>query len=219
MNPKLSILIATLGRREDKFLRLAAELNRQMQRIAQYVEVVVFWNNGELPIGTLRQRLLTAAEGDYVCFIDDDDRIAGNYCRRLISALGEDYVGFKVKLFEDGVELPPAIHSLAYPNWHQDEKGFYRDVTHLNPVRRALALQGDFFAASAGEDESWARMVKPYVRTQNFIDEFLYFYHHSKTDTAFGGEHFAPKRYVRPKLAYPNFRYHPGSRLATERNI
>jgi glycosyltransferase involved in cell wall biosynthesis len=190
-----------------------------MRRLPPDIEVIVFWNNGELPIGTIRQRLLTAARGEYICFIDDDDRIAGNYCSKILAALGEDYVGFKVKLFEDGVELPPAIHNLAYPNWHQDEKGFYRDVTHLNPIRRSLAHQGDFFAPGGGEDESWARRVKPYVHTQNFIDEFLYFYHHSKTDTAFGGHHFAPKRYKRPKLSYPNFRYHPASRLAAEVNL
>lgn len=201
---RLSILIASLNRRHTQLRTLLSEL---MPQTTDEVEVVVLLNNGEFSIGKYRQTLLEDARGDYVCFVDDDDGLPDDYCQTILDNLGKDYVGFKVKLSNNDIEQPPAIHSLRYPGWFQDAQGYYRGVTHLNPIKRELALKGNFmFSPGAGEDEGWARQVRPFVKTENYIDRFMYFYRHVNTDTHFGSGkqtgNDKPK-----KLRYKHLRY------------
>lgn len=202
LKPKLSILIATLGRREQKFKSLLIQLMPQVEAQSGKIEVVACWNNGELPIGAIRSVLLKQAIGEYVCFIDDDDKVADDYCARLLEALRSkpDYVGFKVKLFNDGVEKPPVYHSISYGNWHEDERGYYRGVTHLNPIKRSIALLGHFDTGGAGEDARWAHSVTRFVKTEEYIDEFMYFYYHDRSDTSFGGDRKPHGNFERPSV-------------------
>jgi len=183
---------------------------RTASRYKGRIEVVAYYNDGELSIGTYRQRLLEDARGDYVCFLDDDDEVPPYYCKEILDNLGEDYVGFRVQAFSDGVELRPAIHNLAYPNWHEDDNGFYRDITHLNPIRREIALKAGFRDEGAGEDTSYSARAKPFTMTQKYIDKVMYFYRHSSTKTSFGGrEEDKPLPVkVRPAFNYKNFRYY-----------
>lgn len=196
-NPKLSILIATVGRRTQSFLQLLSILTKQIENDDLDIEIVALWNNGERPIGDIRQRLLENARGEYICFIDDDDSVPGYYCTEILKALGEDYVGFEVIMFNDGVKMPRIFHSLRYGNWTQDENGYYRGVTHLNPIRRSIALKGSY-SGGAGEDERWSNSVRPYVNTENYIDKPMYYYFHVSKGTHFNGEKvpggFNPKR-------------------------
>lgn len=209
---KLSILIATVGWRKNSFLSLLEQIMPQVRAYKGKIEVIAYWNNGELPVGQIRQALIEQARGEYVCFIDDDDTVPDYYCAEIMQALGKDYVGFHVKFFDDGVEMPPVIHSLKYSKWHQDDQGYYRGVTHLNPIRRELALKGSFGTSrEAGEDAGWARTVTPFVKTENFIDKPMYFYYHSRSDTNFGGDSKIKSHYVRPIVRRKYFSYHKDS--------
>lgn len=212
---KLSILIATIGRRKDKFASLLCMLNKQVQAQNGQVEIVAYWNNGELPVSTIRRKLIEQAKGDYICFIDDDDSVPEDYCETILTALKSepDYVGFKVKFFNEGVEAKPVYHSIRYPSWYEDERGYYRGVTHLNPIKRSIALQGDFgTSAQAGEDELWARSVAQLVTNEEYIDRPMYYYYHDKDDTTFGGGKRMDGRYNRPRVEQPYFSYHKNSR-------
>lgn len=211
---KLSILIATQGRRCTQFKTLLKELMKQIKENGNQAEVIAYWNNGEHSIGHIRQALLEEAMGEYVCFIDDDDMIPEYYIKEILGALGKDYVGFRVQHFSDGVESKPVIHSLRYRVWDEDEEGFYRGVTHLNPLRREIALKGSFDVPNlgAGEDAAWARAVAYLPSDENFIDKVMYHYTHVTTDTSFGNTFTLPAGgYKRAKLHYKGFRYHPDS--------
>lgn len=213
--PRLSILIATQGRRNAEFVELVKSLLFHIND--DRVEVVAYWNNGETDIGSIRQALLEEAKGEYVCFVDDDDAVPDYYIPEILTALGKDYVGFEVELFErtkDKEEkMPRVFHSIRYGIWHQDEHGYYRGVTHLNPIRREIALKGKFGGQGLGEDEDWARTVTPFVRTETYIDKIMYYYHHDFEDTSFGTKSFRYQPYTRPVIDHPNFRYHPLSKL------
>jgi len=212
---KLSILIATIGRRKPKFLLLLEELFAQ---IVEGVEVVAYWNNGELSIGELRQKLVEDSKGEYVCFIDDDDMVPPYYVKEILKNLGQDYVGFIVRLFNNRVEQKNAIHSLKYKTWHEDRHAYYRDVTHLNPIMRSLAIQATYKKLDAGgEDADWASQVRPYVHSENFINRRMYFYYHDRDDSNFGGQTFVQETYDRPSIKNPCFRWHPDSKLTNRR--
>ena len=216
---KLSILIPTVGRRNDKFVRLVESLTTQIKRPNQ-VEIIAYWNNGELSIGEYRQALLREALGEYVCFIDDDDTVPDYYVKEILKALGKDYVGFEVRLFNDGVEAKKVVHSLSHGIWHEDEHGYYRGVTHLNPIKRTIALQGTFSQNGAGEDAAWAKAVSSYTHTENYIDKVMYLYWHDNSDTHFGGDcRKHSKIYRRPAIKNKNFRYHPDSKRNNKEEV
>lgn len=208
---RLSILIATIGRRNDDFVKLMQHLMPLTERWP--IEVIAYWNNGELPIGKIRQALLEEATGEYVCFVDDDDWVPDWYCDEIFYALGKDYVGFELELFNNDVKMPRVFHSIRYGVWHEDDKGYYRGITHLNPIKREIALLGKFGTQGLGEDEAWARVISPHVRTENYIDKIMYYYRHNSDNTTFGGK-VVPKRvYTRPDYQHPQFRYHPKSKV------
>lgn len=209
---KLSILIATLGARHKKLKELLAVLMPQVDAYNGEIEVVAYWNNGELPIGEIRQALLEDAKGEYICFVDDDDMVPEYYCKEIMDNLSEDYVGFKVVLTSEGNKKPPVYHSLRYATWDQDEMGYYRNVTHLNPVRRSLAMQVAF-SGGMGEDGAWAALMKPLVKTERFIDRDMYFYNHYLGETSFGGRRFDLWPQIREPVDSKNFRYHKNSKL------
>jgi glycosyltransferase involved in cell wall biosynthesis len=206
MNPDLSILIATMGCRNEQFLKLMKLLLSQVNDFHN-IEVIAYWNNGEKSIGEIRQALLNQSKGEYVCFIDDDDAIPPYYCVEILSNLGKDYVGFEVELYNDGVLQPRVMHSILYKNWSQDAQGFYRGVTHLNPIKRSIAIQGKFFG-EAGEDERWSRSVTPFVLTENYINKIMYSYRHSSDKSNFGGQE-QKGEYTRPVINNKYFKWHP----------
>ena len=157
-------------------------------------------------------RLLKEAQGEYVCFIDDDDDVPDWYCQEIMDALGEDYVGFQVELFEGIRQMKPVFHSLKYNHWHDDEQAYYRGVTHLNPLRRSIALQGDFGLQGIGEDATWARAVTPLATTEKYIPRVMYYYKHDADETTFSGAERKPQEYERPHFEHEQFRWHPKSK-------
>lgn len=208
--PKLSVLIATIGRRNDQFENLMRHLTLWAEGLP--VEFVAYWNTGERLIGEIRQALLEEARGEYVCFVDDDDWLPEDYFTLILPALTADYVGFNVELLETGRHIALAYHSLRYPNWSQDDKGFYRNVTHLNPIKRDIARQVSYAAQGIGEDAAWARQVAPLLKTEVYLDKVLYYYQHDNVSTTFGGTVLPAQTYHRPPVEHKQFRYHPLSK-------
>jgi len=210
-----TILIATLGRRQHKLESLLECLMPQVDAACGQVSVLALRNHGERPLGRVRQDLLEAAATEYVCFIDDDDRVPEYYVKRVLQELqeGPDYVGWKVKCIFNGAEWPlPAYHSLRYGRWYEDGTGYCRDISHINPVRRELTA-GTSFCAGWPEDRTWVDQMRGRLTTERYIDDFMYFYHHSSSDTVQDGmrrrERHSGSRAIR--WPSPNFTWHLAS--------
>lgn len=132
-----------------------------------------------LSLGENRYSMLEEAVGDYVSFVDDDDLVSPNYVSSILPLLGDvDYVGFQLQLFIDGRAEKPTYHSLEYEEWYEDSEGFYRDISHLNPIKREIALQVPM-SGNLGEDSRWASGLrnKQLVKTEKYIDDIMYFYY------------------------------------------
>lgn len=207
-----TILIATLGRRAHKLEGLLDDLMPQVNAACGQVSVVALRNHGERPLGRVRQDLLESASTDYVCFIDDDDRVPGYYVQRVLEKLASqpDYVGWRMQCILNGVKMPPTFHSLRYGKWYEDGAGYYRDISHLNPVRRA-ATMGTSFCEGWPEDRTWVDQMRGRLLTEEYIDDCMYYYHASSHDTvqdqkpeSYSGTH----RLIIPS---PNFAWHPAS--------
>lgn len=214
VTPKLSILIATVGERDKRFRRLVNQLKPQVQRLHGQVEVLVYWNNFESSIARIRQKLVDEARGKYICFIDDDDAIPSYYCDRILNALkiNPDYVGWKMQCWFNGEKMKPTFHSIEYKSWSDNSAGYYRNISHLNPVKRSIALMAEFDHETGPEDYSWAQRVAPFVNTEYYIEECMYNYFASTADSVWNKKYIPRKEYVRPPLGN-YFRYHPDSKV------
>jgi glycosyltransferase involved in cell wall biosynthesis len=173
---KLSILICTIYGREASFDKLIKELDRQYTKD---IEVMSIKDDKQVSVGVKRQRLLEAATGDYVCFIDDDDMIAPTYVKDILKAIESepDCVGFEIDCDIDGVKTR-AISSLKYRSWTEKKDGYRynRSIYHKTPVKRAIALKVGFQDKRYAEDYEYSMALQPYLNTEEFIKKPLYFY-------------------------------------------
>lgn len=183
---KLSILICTLESRREQFQKLNAFLEKQIEATnsKNEIEILVFEDNKDYPVGYKRNRLIEEAQGDYICFIDDDDWIANNYINNIITLLRKyddiDCLGFKGLLVSKTLGNKEFIHSTQYKSYFEDEKYYYRPVNHLNVLKRELVLPYKFPDTNYGEDADWTmRMCKNDVfKKEIFIDNVLYYYYY-----------------------------------------
>lgn len=191
-NPKLSILILSAPERLDKLSILLQELFSQI--IGREIEVIYLGDNLKMTVGEKRNKAVSAARGEYVCFIDDDDMIAKNYVEKIYEAILKkpDVVTFLVRKTYNG--KPEQIQKFEHigrrildPTLKQK---FGMKVLTMPPnhlcvwragVLEMLSLKRNLFPSkNKGEDHSFAeyafQMSDHKGFTQVDIDEVLYYY-------------------------------------------
>ena len=208
-----TILVATLGERSSRFERLMWTLLPQLGALEGHpIRVLAYWNNGERPLSEYRQALVDAADSDYVWFADDDDELPEFYAARIAERLdGVDQVGWRMQCVMNGVPLKPTFHSVRYHGWWEDDAGYYRDVSHLNPIRTDIARQADFRRGDPPEDVAWTTQIRGFVVTEHFIDDCMYVYHSSSHDSRWHPGSVPTGVWTRPDIRSPLFSYHPDS--------
>ncbi len=176
MTPSWDILIPSICHRTEQLDALLDELGRQR---LPGMGAIVYRDNRDEVYGPKCQRLYEASEADYVSMLDDDDWVSHDYVEAVMAALqeGPDYVGYKILYTEHGVPQRPVVHSLKAGGWHDSEGILWRDICHKNPMRRDLALRGQWMF-DGGADIHWADQIRSLgiVRSEVFIDRELYHY-------------------------------------------
>lgn len=205
---KWSILIATVSSRRETLS--SGILSRLLPQVEQYdsdIEVLVCEDDFVRSLGEVRQALIEASKANYVNFVDDDDDVPDYYCDRAYSLMdGVDYIGWRMQHYTNGVPSKPTYHDLAYDGWWDDEHGYYRDVSHLNPIRRELALKVSF-AGTYGEDARWAQEMNGIPVTSHYIPEVMYHYYWKPSESYGVPEHKILKSTSVPRPEHPNLRY------------
>jgi hypothetical protein len=175
---KWSILILTMPERKELLGRLLDCLAPQAEKYP-LVEVMVKTSDPKKTVGEMRTEMIQKALGEYVSFVDDDDLVSSHYVESIYPLLdGVDYIGFPVNTYRDGTFYGTAYHSLKYRNWNSDQGFPARDISHLNPIRRELALQAPL-VGHLDEDHRWAIAMRELkiVKTEHYIPEAMYFYY------------------------------------------
>jgi glycosyltransferase involved in cell wall biosynthesis len=209
--PTWTILVASLAQRHAFLSQLLRGLTPQLTD--DFTTVLVLVNRGERPLGAVRQDLVEHATSDYVSFVDDDDDLPPYHVQAVREALRErpDYVGWRMQTWVDGEMLKPTYHSLRYASWYDDDHGYYRDVSHLNPVRRDLALLGDFRRGDPPEDVSWASQLRGHLRREVYVDRVMYHYRHRTGDSTWAGTGISAAHFPPLDVTHPRLSYHPAS--------
>lgn len=222
MEPTWTILIPTLGQRRDTFERLLNHLLPQLEPYGGRFRVEALWNNGEWPLGVIRQKLLDSVTTDYVSFIDDDDMVADFYAEEVSRALQSrpDSVGWIAQCYSDGRRFKKAYHSLEYRTWRGDGKGkgtnaLYRDFSHTNVIRNDLAQQGRFDVTRPGEAEdlTWVAQLRGKLIREVYVNRIMYHYYHSRANSTWSQRYGNIDRgpHQRLTIGHPLFGWHPES--------
>lgn len=183
---KLSILTLSLAKRVELRQRLLDILNPQL--IPGVVEHLLDIDNGELAIGAKRNRLLARAQGEYIAFVDDDDRVSDDYVKKILDAIDKsnpDVIGMHLIMTTDKVVVEKTYHSLKFRSWYDEPdperpwlRRYFRNPNHLNPVKKELALKAGFPNDNKGlvEDRYYSQRLLQYLNTEEYIEEPIYYY-------------------------------------------
>lgn len=197
IKPVLSVLIATMPKRSWDLNMLLVSLTSQLKDITLpelvpseepslwgpgtvYNPPVEFVIDGsmEYNIGKKRNALLSKAKGDYITFIDDDDKVSPDYLRKICTAtLAKcDSIGISGTITTDGGHHRQWHISRDFGSWFERNGIYYRTPNHISPVRRELALQAGFPEISFGEDAEYSKRLLPLLKSEIVLQGNLYHY-------------------------------------------
>jgi glycosyltransferase involved in cell wall biosynthesis len=130
--------------------------------------------------GAKRNELIEAAQGKYICFVDDDDTVSPDYISSILTALQSrpDCVGVEGLLtWGDGTQQI-FKHSIQFAGWYTGpDDVYYRTPNHLNPVKREIARSVGFAPnLTIGEDVDYSKRLRPWLSTEEYIDHPIYNY-------------------------------------------
>ena len=182
---QLSVLIPTLQCRRNLFSRLVEGLEFQVRHAGRTseVEILSYPDGGEHSIGYKRNVLLGRAKGEFVAFIDDDDEVSERYIELICDALDRrpevDCLGIRGIITFRGTHPHEFVLSLRYNDIFTRNHTYYRPPSHLNPIRRLIAVRYRFPDVSYSEDFYWAlRMCEDRaLQREEFLDSPLYHYY------------------------------------------
>lgn len=179
----LSILVPSVSTRRKTFAPKIAEALFGQHELLQpadraRVEILMLTDAKGILIGDKRNNMVRMARGEYVVFIDDDDRIAPDYIKALLDATttGADAITFDCMVSLNGGAPKVCHYSLKYAKDENAHDHYQRLPNHITAVRRVLMLACPFPSKQFGEDADYAQRLRPSLKTQHRIDRVLYHY-------------------------------------------
>ena len=194
-----TIMIPTIPGREQKLQNLIQSIHELRQHIcpALHIVIAVGFDNCEVSIGTKRQNMLQAAEGRYVSFIDDDDKVTAHYFEDAAACIAGNFDCMRLR---GQIAQWTFTHSLAnkLTDPMANETTFLRPPNHLNVMKADIAKTIKFRDATSGEDLDWtiklARMG--FLRTEYQSEESRIHYIYDIGDRQIGQSTLTHQRTV-----------------------
>ncbi len=180
---KLSILVCSTQNRYNTFLtKILKELFAQS---TDEVEILTLIDDKKRMLGTKRNNLVDIAQGEYVTFVDDDDRISKDYVSELLKAIESksDIINFVVSVSLNGGVSKNCYYDKDYKSDHNKENTYHRLPNHIMCVRRELAQKVRYKDILKGEDSDYSKRLQHHLKTQTNIDKVLYFYDYNSDTT------------------------------------
>lgn len=178
----LTILVPTVPSRLVYFYpKIMAQLLSQTEKYNN-IEVISFFDNKKRTIGKKRNEMLNLAQGKYVTFVDDDDRLTDDYIDEIMNALNNnnnvDCVVYNViccvndgnikKLCKYGIEF-----QYGDINGGLEWRG---KPAHTMVWKSSIAKKHVYSNMQHGEDIEWVLRAYLDIKTQYRIDKVLYYY-------------------------------------------
>ncbi|QTF81908.1 glycosyltransferase [Gordonia phage Guey18] len=185
----LSILVCSTHTRWNNFAQkiqeqLWGQYNSLLPEDQERVEILILTDNKKMMLGEKRNVMVDMAQGKYVVFVDDDDRIAEDYISELLCATESDcdVITFMAMVSLNGGAYKPCHYSKDVEMDYNERDAYYRIPNHICCVKRELAQQVSFPNKLYGEDSAYSKLLLPLLNTEHRLDRYLYFYdYNSKT--------------------------------------
>lgn len=186
----LSVLVPSVSaRRADFAPKIADALFGQHEALPTAdqarVEILMLTDARGMVLGEKRNAMVRMAQGDYVVFVDDDDRVADDYLATLLAATehGADAITFDADVSIDGGKPKRCRYSIAYERDGETAAEYQRLPNHITAVRREHALATPFPSRLKGEDADYAARLRPLLKTEHRLDRVLYYYDFNSATT------------------------------------
>ena len=181
-NIKLSILICSVDteERQIKLNKLISELHRQISKnfAEEIVEIIIDTDNMIKSVGQKRNDLIEKAQGEFICFIDDDDFIDENYLSMILYHLNTsiDILLIAIEHIENGINKPKIIPSLYIDNLNTGEAVFKTNHFHLCPHKKSIAQNVLFECVNFAEDMMYSQKMVKHINNSYLISQPIYIY-------------------------------------------
>ena len=190
---KFSILVMSVPSRIRSFTPcLLEELERQVNSYSnpEEVEILCLYDNKRRSVGEKRNSMLGIANGGYLAFVDDDDRVSPSYVSSIMEKINEgrspDCIVFDcICTIDNGPERYCKYGIEFQPNNLITDTEWEGKPAHTMVWSTRLATKHSFPDLKAGEDFGWVNEAWPDIKSQSRIEEVLYYYdfNHSTTET------------------------------------
>jgi len=186
----LTIAIPTIKNRKYLFEELYNELKKQSEPYGEQIEIISLVDDEELFIGEKRNKLNQLAKGKYVVQWDDDDWISADGISKIMKGIESecDVISFnnycnieqwgKLQYFHKFVSIknnPPVID-------YEDSK-IFSTPDQKSVIKSDIAKKIKFYNMNHSEDWFFMRDIIPYLKTEYYIDEFIYLYLNKSGET------------------------------------
>jgi glycosyltransferase involved in cell wall biosynthesis len=162
---KLSICIISLHSRKAK---LAELLDCLTISDMSDVEVLVYRDDGLLPIGAKRNKLVNIASGRFIVHIDDDDLVDPRYLPTILAAIDRDpfidAILVRGRRTENGLSPVEFDYRVGGIEGEWIGNVLWHSPCHLCPIRADIAKMIPFPEVPRAEDLIWLERLKPHVR-------------------------------------------------------
>ena len=180
----LSILIPSVSSRRDTFApKMIDQIFGMHDALSptdrDRVEILMLTDTKSMTIGDKRNRMLELAQGEYVAFVDDDDRLDPDYLVDILAGIDDhhpDVVTFQAMVSLAGAPARPCIYSIRYQRDANRATRYERLPNHLCAVRADLAREVGYPSLQKGEDAHYAERLRPLLATEHYIPKVLYYY-------------------------------------------
>lgn len=187
----LSILVPSVHTRRATFGPIIQDqLFGQWEALTEHdqrrVEILMLTDTKSMMLGDKRNVMMEIAQGEYLQFVDDDDRVEPDMIKTILQAIDDhhpDVVTFLSSVVINGGE-PQICHFST--RWRKDsntETGYRRIPNHLCATRRDLARKVSYPSVIRGEDGGYSKLLLPHLKTEHHIDRVLYHYDFSSETT------------------------------------
>ena len=180
-NIKLTILVPTVPSRINYFYpRIMNELLTQIKPYNHNIELIAFFDNKKRTIGKKRDEMLSLVQGEYVVFIDDDDRITSDYIHEIMIALQNNpdthCVVFDTICRVNGGHDVYCKYGIEFEYGNINDHEWRGKPAHTMVYKSSIAKKHHFDNVNNGEDVSWVKRACLDIVHQTRIDKVLYYY-------------------------------------------
>lgn len=180
----LSILVASVHTRYQTFApKIMEQLWTQLASLPQTdqdrVEILFLMDNKQSMLGKKRNDMAQLAQGRYIQYIDDDDRIAPDMFRCLLDAIDvsdADCITFQAAVSIDGGPAKICYYSKDYGYDYNTNDAYYRIPNHRSCIKREHFLAVKFHDVIYAEDREFSPRFLPLNKNEYAINKVLYYY-------------------------------------------